>query len=231
MLLGAGPPVPGRTRGGGEAEPQDATLRVTAENGSGGWYPVVHVSGLLDDPALEEALSSGLPLRIRIRTELWSKALFDRLVGAQELALAIVQDPLDGSFIVSNGREEQHVEALGQAADLLSEIPAPELQPRGSGRFYYLATLRAETLSLSDLEELQRWLRGKRAPRSRGKGRSGGRWGAGSAVFSCVPSDYPPAATRHAVRRSRFPEGGSLDRMRIPRTCGSMAYRLHNRVE
>ena len=169
MLLGAGPPVPGRTPGGGEAEPQEATLRVTAENGSGGWHPVVHVSGLLDDPALEEALSSGLPLRIRIRTELWSKALFDRLVGAQELALAIVQDPLDGSFVISDGREEQHVEALGQAADLLSEIPAQGLQPRGSGRFYYLATLRAETLSLSDLEELQRWLRGEARPAIRGE--------------------------------------------------------------
>ena len=169
MLLGAGPPISERTQGGGAAEPQNPRFRVTVESGSGGWHPVVHVSGLLDDPALEEALSSGLPLRIRIRTELWSKALIDRLVGAQELALAIVQDPLDGSFILSNGREEQRVEELGQAAELLSDIPAQGLQPRGSGEFYYLATLRAETLSLSDLEELQRWLRGEARPAIRGE--------------------------------------------------------------
>jgi len=38
------------------------------------------------------------------------------------------------------------------------------LRPAGTGRFYYLARLRIETLSLSDLEELRRWLQGELGP-------------------------------------------------------------------
>ena len=38
------------------------------------------------------------------------------------------------------------------------------LRPREQGRYYYLGRVEVETLSLSDLEELQRWLRGDLAP-------------------------------------------------------------------
>jgi hypothetical protein len=48
------------------------------------------------------------------------------------------------------------------------ELP---LAPEEAGRFYYLGEVRVETLSLSDLEELQTWLRGDLAPAVSGEGR------------------------------------------------------------
>ena len=38
------------------------------------------------------------------------------------------------------------------------------MRPRTPGRYYYTATLELETLSLSDLEELERWLQGELQP-------------------------------------------------------------------
>jgi hypothetical protein len=43
--------------------------------------------------------------------------------------------------------------------------------PTRAGRYYYLAHLEIETLSLSDLEELERWLQGELGP-AVGGGRS-----------------------------------------------------------
>ena len=45
------------------------------------------------------------------------------------------------------------------------------LRPPEPGRFYYLGQVEVETLSLSDLEELQRWLRGDLAPAVAGEER------------------------------------------------------------
>ena len=39
-----------------------------------------------------------------------------------------------------------------------------KLEPAGPGRYSALVVVEMETLSLSDLEELQRWLRGDLAP-------------------------------------------------------------------
>ena len=42
------------------------------------------------------------------------------------------------------------------------------LKPREQGRYYYLGQVQVETLSLTDLEELQRWLHGDLAPAVKG---------------------------------------------------------------
>ncbi|RMH17798.1 MAG: DUF4390 domain-containing protein [Gemmatimonadetes bacterium] len=47
------------------------------------------------------------------------------------------------------------------------------LAPRRPGRFYYLGQVEVETLSLSDLQELERWLRGDVAGRDSGEGAAG----------------------------------------------------------
>jgi hypothetical protein len=45
-----------------------------------------------------------------------------------------------------------------------------DVRPSRTGRYYYLAKLEVETLSLSDLEELRRWLRGEVGPAVAGSG-------------------------------------------------------------
>jgi hypothetical protein len=149
-------------------------LTVATSGAAEGWRPVVRAHGLLGDPGLRDALRSGLPLRIRFRVELWEKSLFDRLVGTHRAALAVLQDPLDGVYTLDNGRSEQRFRSLAEVEGAVEGAFASSLHPTRRGRFYYIAVLEIETLSLSDLEELQRWLRGEARPAVEGR-RSVGR--------------------------------------------------------
>ncbi len=142
--------------------------------GGGGVAPRGEGAGLLADPGLRDALGSGLPLRIRFRVELWEKSLFDRLVGTHRAALAVLQDPLDGGYTLDDGRSEQRFRSLAEVEGAVEGAFAASLHPTRRGRFYYIAVLEIETLSLSDLEELQRWLRGEARPAVEGR-RSVGR--------------------------------------------------------
>ena len=134
-----------------------------------GWRPLVGMDGLLGDAALRRALESGLPLRMRLRVELWEKRLFDRLAGEQEVALAIVQDPIDRVYLVDLGRAERRVRSLVEAERAVEAAFRLALRPSHQGRYYYLGTLEVETLSLSDLDELRRWLRGEAGPAFKGE--------------------------------------------------------------
>lgn len=129
------------------------------------WRPVVTARGVLEEEGLRRALHSGLPLRLLLRVELWERRLFDRLAGAQEVPVAVVQDPLEGDYVVELRTGEMRFATIEAADQAVAAAMRAELRPAGAGRrFYYLATLRVETLSLSDLEELRRWLRGDVAP-------------------------------------------------------------------
>lgn len=124
----------------------------------------VGVDGLLVDPALHDALRSGLPLRFRFRAELWRKGFFDRLEDAQESFFVLVQDPLDARYLLDTGRGETRYRRLHEVEQAVGRTLRPTLSPDREGRYYYLATLEIETLSLSDLEELRRWLSGDVQP-------------------------------------------------------------------
>ncbi len=160
--------------GDGAAAAQSAPdFSVRASATEEGGRPVVELRGVLEDDALRDALESGLPLRFRLRVELWRKGLFDRLVGAQEIYLALLQDPLDRLYRLETGRSERRYASLGEAQRAIESLLRATLSPRGSGRYYYLATLDIETLSLSDLEELRRWLRGDLQPAIEGRASPG----------------------------------------------------------
>lgn len=157
---------------------QGAPLRVAIDQSGGDHRPVVTLGPVLDDPTLREAVASGLPLRLRVRTELWKKGFFDRLVSRREFNLAVLQDPLDRSFIIEDGLRERRVASAAAAHAELQAKMDFDLRASARGRFYYLSTLEIETLSLSDLEELRRWLRGEVQPAVAGRqspGRAVGR--------------------------------------------------------
>ena len=144
-------------------------LSVGVAGAEAGWRPVLRMQGVLADPPLREALDSNLPLRFSFRVELWRKGTFDRLESAQEAGVALVRDPLGEGYVVENGRTERRVRTLAQAEAAIPAAWTSTLRPRGEGRYYYLVTLDVETLSLSDLEELRRWLRGEARPAVEGR--------------------------------------------------------------
>lgn len=140
-------------------------LGVRAAGSEQQWRALVQTPGVLRDSGLREALDSGLPLRFRLRAELWRKAEpFDQLAGAQEISRAVLRAPLGAGYTVEDGRVQRRYTSLAAAEAGLQAAFAPGLRPSVRGRYYYIVRLEVETLSLSDLDELRRWLRGEAGP-------------------------------------------------------------------
>jgi hypothetical protein len=150
-------------------------LRFSVVPGTG--EAAVEVGNLLEDPDLLEAVHSGLPLRIRILTQLWKEGFFDNVTGRHEWRASVLFDPLTRRYRVQTGAEEgvihevNTLEEARQTLQLTLDIP---IRPQEEGRYYYEADVEMETLSLSDFEELQRWLQGELGPAVRGEDDVGG---------------------------------------------------------
>lgn len=148
---------------------QSDALRLSVGGANEGWAVKVHLGQVLHDPSLRDALESALPLRFHLRVELWRNGFLDRLVGSEELSVAVLQDPLSLEFSVETATSSVTVATLTEAEEALRAALAPRLRPERAGRHYYLAVLEVETLSLSDLDELRRWLRGEVGPALEGR--------------------------------------------------------------
>jgi hypothetical protein len=134
---------------------------VTAAPAAEAWRPVVEARGILEDRALADALDSGLPLRIRMRVELWRRDVPEHLAGAHEVARAVTRNALGPGYVVEDGRVQREVATLAAVEAALRTAFDVPVRPPGPGRYYYVGTLEVETLSVSDLEELRLWLRGQ----------------------------------------------------------------------
>lgn len=130
----------------------------------------IHIGDLFEEPGLTRALHSGLPLRIQIVAELWKDGFFDSQKGRAEWRASVLYDPLEQMYRVASvsGTAEITVDSLAGVREALRESFSMPLHPMEAGRYYYLGQVVVETLSLSDLGELQRWLRGDLASAVKG---------------------------------------------------------------
>jgi hypothetical protein len=125
--------------------------------------------GLFGDPDMRDLVRSGFPASLRFRLELWrSGGLFNDLEGRQEWELIVQYDPSAQRYRVVR-RQGGRLEDLGSFATLstaqsLLERPlrVTLLPQREGGRYYYNLALDIEALSVSDMDQLERWLRGVR---------------------------------------------------------------------
>lgn len=161
-LLWIAAPLPAK-----EVGPQIDVL-VIAPDRAAEYRPTLRVGRILQDPALEEAARSGLPLRIQIKTELWRDGFFDSLEGSQSMTITLFYQPMEGRFVVRttypDRTEVRGFSSFSEARASVERTYAMDLRPRRDGKFYYTAALELETFSLSDLEELERWLKGELQP-------------------------------------------------------------------
>lgn len=138
--------------------------------------PLVRTSGMIADREMRSLLRSGFPARLHFRVEMWSEAgWFNSLERRVEWDIVIRQDALDGSFravrlvagdTMATSRRFRTVEDLETWLAFPYQVP---ISARGrTGRHYYNAVLDVEVLSLSDLDEVDRWLRGEMRPAIRG---------------------------------------------------------------
>jgi hypothetical protein len=148
--------------------------------------PVIRFSQLLDTTVVGDLLRNGFPVRLHGRAELWSLGRwFNELDDQVEWDVIVRFDQLTRTFTVTRMTEGRPT-TLGEFsrladAELATSLPfRPPLKPPQRGRrSYYAVQVDVEALSLSDLDELQRWLRGELAPAGAAPGGGGSPVGRG----------------------------------------------------
>ena len=139
--------------------------------------PRVRALRVLSDSRLRDLLRNGFPARLHWRVEVWSsRGWFDDLKGSVEWDVIVRYEPLERRYEIVHidadgnptplGRTENfaNVEAIIERAR-----QAPIVPPRRRDRLYYTVALDVEMLSVSDLDEVERWLRGELRPAVRGQ--------------------------------------------------------------
>jgi hypothetical protein len=179
LLLAAvtlGSPLGGRTGElGAQRRPRvEVQLPATAQLTTEG--PLVRARAVLGDARMRELLENGFPARLSYRVELWSSERFaDQLHRAVEWEVLVRWRGTDQRYEVSQ-RVGERVLSLGsfariEDAEAAVERPlrVPITAPPRNRRYYYQAALEVRTLSVSDLDEVNAWLRGELTPAVRGE--------------------------------------------------------------
>jgi hypothetical protein len=144
-------------------------LDVNAPSAATNGISMVTASGLFGEPDMRDLVRSGFPASLRFRLELWrSGGLLNDLEGQHEWELIVQYDPSVQRYRVvrrQGGRLDDlgSFSTLSTAQSVLERPLRVTLLPRRPGaRYYYNLALDIEALSVSDMDQLERWLRGVR---------------------------------------------------------------------
>lgn len=128
------------------------------------------------DSRVGDLLHNGFPARVHYKLERWrARRGFDNLRATYEWDAVVRYDPLRETYRVIRARGREVV-IVGNYAALIgadSALGAP-LQvaispPRLGERTYYALRVELEMVSVSDLDEVEQWLRGELRPAVRGE--------------------------------------------------------------
>src|SRR5690606_17901351 len=145
------------------------------------------------------------PLRVRTRVELWKDRFFDQLVDSTSWSSIIVHEPISEQFIIRSvpgGNATRRAATYAEVRRAVESAYLLGMQPRGDGQFYYTVSLQIETLDVSDLEELERWLQGQLQPAVSGERSVTGAIGEGAKRLMLRLLDLPER--RWDARTPRF---------------------------
>ncbi len=142
--------------------------------------PVVRSALLITDGATLDLLRNGFPARLHYSLERWSTSgWFDDIAARFEWDVVVRYDALGKVFQVYRvvaGRTA----SLGSFATIAEAdaavgagFAAPIKLPRRGQGGYYSLVLDIEALSLTELDEVEQWLRGEMKPAVRGKKNAG----------------------------------------------------------
>jgi hypothetical protein len=151
----------------------DVQLPVRAVGAGDG--PSFAPRAVLASQELRDLLRGGFPARLHFRCELWrNDRLNNQLNAAVEWDMLVRFDQLNRKFevfrIVGDRASRLGRFDTAEEAELLVEKPFRIMAPpmRRGTSYYYDSSLDIEVLSLSDLNEVERWLRGEVRPALRG---------------------------------------------------------------
>ena len=136
----------------------------------------VAVVGVLADKKLDDLMRNAFPVHIHVRAEMWRTGqVFDQVAATAEWELIIQFDTFDSNYevglvtpdsIIPLGAYKKLADA--RAASERAFTPPLGIPPRGR-ESYVSVRADVETMQMSDLEEVQRWLNGEARPAVQGK--------------------------------------------------------------
>jgi hypothetical protein len=133
--------------------------------------PTIATANLLADANTRELLRNGFATRIHFRLELWRKSgWFNDRAGRSEWDILVQQDPTTHLYSAVRRQDNEVTESFAEASTVTSaeaQFDRPfrtSLHPTRSGRYYYNLIVDVQTLTETDLDALQQWLRGPTAP-------------------------------------------------------------------
>jgi hypothetical protein len=144
--------------------------------------PTVRALDVVSDAETKGLLESGFPARLHFRIELWSAGrVFDAMRSSVEWDLFIYYDGLGKKYRVvrveGDGESVTSAGQFGSFEEMIKEVERPLRVPLRAAnqrnRQYYIGALDVESLSLTDLDEVERWLRGELQQAVRGNGNPG----------------------------------------------------------
>ena len=138
--------------------------------------PAIAVRGALTEAPFEALVRSGFPARLHVRAELWSMGRwFDDVAGRVEWDVVLRYDIVERVFDVVRVMGDR-LTPLGSYlrfadARAAMELPVQPALPalRAGRRGYVLVQADLQVLEVSDLDELERWIRGEAGPAVRGE--------------------------------------------------------------
>jgi hypothetical protein len=139
--------------------------------------PLIVATNMLSSPRARDPLAAGFPARFHFLVTLWSegnrfgnaierRAEYDVIVSysAMEKKYRVVQIVNDRALELG---KFEHVEDAERA--IARPTRAPITAPSSNKHFYYRATLDVTILNSSDLDEVNRWLKGELEPAIHGE--------------------------------------------------------------
>ena len=149
---------------------QTPRLDIAPPSSSADGGATVTTVNLFAEADVRELVRSGFPASLRFRLELWrAGGLLNDLENSVEWEYIVQYDPTAQRYGVLR-RQNGKIEEVGTFATLTTAQAVLErpfrttLAPEVSGaRYYYTLAMNLEALSVSDMDQLERWLRGTRS--------------------------------------------------------------------
>lgn len=153
--------------------------------------PVIRTANVLADAELKKLLQNGFPAHLSYRADLWSRSgWFDDVESTIEWDVVVRYEPLTKTYRVARfvGDRAENLGRFERYEDAQAVVARPYQPPlparRSRARQYYIVVLEVEVISMSDLDELERWLRGELRPAVRGKRNPGTALGRGISTLA-----------------------------------------------
>lgn len=148
--------------------------------------PMIRTANVIADKELQKLLQNGFPANLHYRADLWSRGgLFDDVKASVEWDVLVRYEALTKTYRVARfaGQRWETIGRFERYEDAQAAVARPYQPPlparRTRDRQYYIVTLEVEVLSMSDLDEVEGWLRGELRPAVRGKRNPGTALGRG----------------------------------------------------